>query len=103
MFWPGFQASVRQVIPGNDKFILKWFNSPTLWSEINMFAKQTPFNTSMALPRGSLFKLKSQNATSNIVGRRTLPFAFTEHYVLMLTGGSHNMLHTLSALVCKRV
>ncbi len=26
-------------------------------SETNMFAEQTPFNTPMALPRGSLFKI----------------------------------------------
>ncbi len=41
-------------------------------SEINMFAEQTPFNTSMALPRGNLFEAVKK-------------FTKTQHYSILIT------------------
>jgi hypothetical protein len=75
----------ERVMLDNDLAKLYGVETRRLNEQVKRNMDRFPLDFMFQLTREEFINLKSQTATSSWGGRRTLPFAFTEHGVLMLS------------------
>lgn len=74
----------QKVMIDRDIALLYGVDTKRLNEQVKRNINRFPENFMFQLSKNELENLKSQNATSSWGGRRTLPYAFTEHGILML-------------------
>jgi hypothetical protein len=75
----------ERVMPESDLAELYGVETKRLNEQVKRNSERFPLDFMFELTEKEFSNLKSQNATSSWGGRRTLPFAFTDHGVLMLS------------------